>query len=117
MSNKENKKVTFTYSIAIVITLILAALKLDGYLNISWLTVILPIIIDVVLGLLISLIVLLWLAVEKIREAIRKNNYEKLLYNARTSVNSIYWDYKTQSMYDSAGNKIDDTAENNEEQD
>ena len=117
MSNKENKKVTFTYSIAIFITIILAALKLDGYLNISWLTVILPIIIDVILGLLISLVVLLWLAVVKIREVIRKNNHEKLLYNARTSVNSIYWDYKTQSMYDSAGNKIDDIAEDDGEQD
>ena len=115
-NNKENKKITFTYNIAILITIILAALKLDGCINITWMVVIAPIIIDVALGLVITLIIMIWFGIMKIHESIKENNYGKHLYNKHTSGNPIYWDYKTQSFYDAAGNKIDNTIEDEEEQ-
>lgn len=101
-----------TYNIAIIITIILAVLKLDGCLNITWIGVIAPIIIDVALGLIITFVVLLWLGITKIRDSIKENSYNKHTYG-----NPIYWDYKSQSFYDVAGNKIDNTIEEEEEQD
>lgn len=114
-NNKETKKSIFTYNIAIFITIILAALKLDGHLDIPWIVVIVPIIIDVALGLVITFVVMLWLGITKIRESIKENSYGKHLSNNHTYGNAIHWDYKTQSFYDAAGNKIDNTAD--EEQD
>lgn len=111
-NNKENKRITFTYNIAIFITIILAALKLDGYFNITWMVVIAPIIIDVALGLVITLIVMIWFGVMKIHESIKENSYNKHTFD-----NPIYWDYKSQSFYDVAGNRIDNTIEDEEEQD
>ena len=116
-NNKETKKFIFTYNIAIFISIILAALKLDGHLDIPWIVVIVPIIIDVALGLVITFVIMLWLGIMKIRESIKENSYGKHLYNKRTFGNPIYWDYKSQSFYDVAGNRIDNTIEDEEEQD
>ena len=107
MNNKENKKVTFTFNIALVITLVLAALKLDNILSIGWIIVILPIVIDVSLGLIITILVMLWMLILKIRDSIKEMKYSKLVCNNRTYGSAIHWDYKTQSFYDAAGNKIE----------
>jgi len=115
MNNKENKKVTFTFNIALVITLVLAALKLDNILSIGWIIVILPIVIDVSLGLIITILVMLWMLILKIRDSIKEMKYSKLVCNNRTYGSAIHWDYKTQSFYDAAGNKIE--YPNKEEQD
>lgn len=116
-NNKEAKKSILTYNIAIFITIILAALKLDGRINITWMVVITPIIIDVALGLVITFVVMLWLGIMKIRNSIKENSYGKHLYNKHASGTAIHWDYRTQSFYDAAGNKIDNTIEDEEEQD
>lgn len=114
MNNKNTEKhTTFGYNIAIFITIILAALKLDGHLNIPWIVVIVPIIIDVAFGLIISLIVMLWLLLTKIKDALSYNTYN----STRAYGSAIHWDYKTQSFYDATGNKIDNTVENEEERD
>ena len=118
MNNKENKKSTFTFNtfnIALVITLVLAALKLDNILSIGWVIVILPIVIDVALGFIITILVMLWMLILKIRDSIKEMKYSKLICNNRTYGSAIHWDYKTQSFYDTAGNKIE--YPNKEEQD
>lgn len=108
MNNKETKKhTTFGYNIAIFITIILAALKLDGHLNIPWIVVIVPIIIDVAFGLIINLIIMLWLLLTKIKAALSYNTYNSM----RTYGSAIHWDYKTQSFYDATGNKIENPIE------
>ena len=114
-NNKETKKTTFTYNIAIFITVILAALKLDGHLDIPWIVVIVPIIIDVALGLIITFVIMLWLGIAKIHDSIKEKSHDRDFYNKHTSSNPIFWDYKTKSFYDAAGNKIDNTVD--EEQD
>lgn len=117
MNNKENKKVTFTFNIALVITLVLAALKLDNILSVGWVIVILPIVINISLGLIIIILVMLWMLFLKIRDSIKEMKYSKLVCNNRTYGSAIHWDYKTQSFYDTAGNKIENTVENKEEHD
>ena len=114
-NNKETKKNTSTYNIAIFITIILTALKLDGHIDIPWMVVIVPIIINVALELVITLIIMIWFGIMKIHESIKENSYGKHLYNKHTSGNPIYWDYKSQSFYDVAGNRIDNTVENEEQ--
>lgn len=117
MNNKENKKVTFTFNIALAITLVLAALKLDNVLSIGWIIVILPIVVDVSLGLIITVLVMLWVLLIKIRDGIKEMKYNKLICNNRTYSSAIHWDCKTQNFYDAAGNKIGNAVENEEEQD
>ena len=119
-NNKERKESTTVYNLVIYITIILAALKLDGYINIPWLIVISPVLLNLAIGLImgiIGLITVLLLWIFKIRAAVKENSYGKHLYNKRTSNNPIYWDYKTKSFYDVVGNKIDNTIEDEEEQD
>ena len=111
MNNKNTeRRNTFGYNIAIFITIILAALKLDGHLDIPWIVVIVPIIIDVAFGLIISLIVMLWLLLTRIKDALGYNTYN----STRAYGSAIHWDYKTQNFYDAAGNKIGNAVENEE---
>lgn len=113
MSNKENKKHAFIPGNAIIITIALAALKADGIIDIPWIGVIAPIIINVILGIVIALVAMLWLGIMGIRNSIKANNRFYNTYNSRP----LYWDYKTKTMYDATtGRKIDNSYVTEEEQ-
>lgn len=119
-NNKESKKTATTYNLVIYITIVLAALKLDGHLNIPWVIVVSPVLFILALGVItaiIALITMSMLGIIKIRNSIKENSYGKHLYNKHASGTAIHWDYRTQSFYDAAGNKIDNTIEDEEEQD
>lgn len=119
-NNKESKKTAAAYNLVIYITIVLAALKLDGHLNISWVVVVSPVLFNlaiVVVSAIIALITISMLGIVKIRNSIKENSCGRHLYNKHVSGNPIYWDYKTKSFYDVVGNKIDNIIEDEEEQD
>ena len=113
MSNNSSKetKVTFGgYKIAIIFSIILAALKLDGVLDITWMIVILPILVDIALDIIIYVVVLIITLIMRIRE--NNHNYS---YNNCSYGEAIHWDYKTQNFYDTAGNKVGNDIEEEQE--
>lgn len=113
MSNDCNKeaKVNFNgYKIVIIFSLILAALKLDGVLDITWMIVILPILVDIALGIVTCVLVCIITLVMKINE----NNHNDSNNNCNYG-KAIYWDYKTKNFYDAAGNKVGNDIEEEQE--
>lgn len=109
MSNNSSKeaKVTFGgYKIAIIFSIILAALKLDGVLDITWMIVILPILVDIALGIINYVVVLIIALIMRIRD---------YSYNNCSYGEAIHWDYKTQNFYDTAGNKVGNDIEEEQE--
>lgn len=116
-NNKETKKYAAAYNVTIYVTLIFAALKLDGHLDIPWMIVVAPVILNLALKMVGALIGAFVLGIVKIYVTVRENKRGNHLRTNRAYGSAIHWDYKTKSFYDAAGNKIDNIIEDEEEQD
>ena len=96
--------------LAIIGSIVLAALKLDGRIHASWMTVVIPLIAYVVVKAVEFLAILFFLGfvmVRKVIEKIREDKENGRFYNRRVYGKPLYWDSHTKSMYDAKGWKIE----------